>query len=177
VPPGESVGVNLKPGARKLTVVVHVVSSVSWLALMLCLLTLGATALVTSDPDTVRAAYRVMPILGDTLIIPLGLLSLSSGLVLSLGTRWRLFRYYWVAAKFWMTIAATAASIFALRARLHEAADIVRRHPTGPLHPGFVRYNLVIVPSVALCVYLTNVILSVVKPWGQRAPFRKRSLR
>jgi hypothetical protein len=163
----------LSPRARKSWVVVHVVASVGWLALMLCLLTLGATALATDDAGTLRTAYRAMGMLGDALIVPLSLLTLLSGVVLSLGTPWGLFRYYWVAVKFWLTLAATVASIFALNARLHDAVHAVDRHPTGPIaamHLGFVRYNTVIVPTFALSLYLAMVVLSVFKPWGRRVP-------
>lgn len=163
----------LSPRARKSWVVVHVVASVGWLALMLCLLTLGATAVATDDADTLRTAYRAMGMLGDALIVPLSLLTLLSGVVLGLGTPWGLFRYYWVATKFWLTLAATAASIFALTARLHDAVHAVDRHPTGSIaamHLGFIRYVTVIVPSVALLLYLTLVVLSVFKPWGRRSP-------
>ncbi|MER5698913.1 DUF2269 domain-containing protein [Streptomyces mirabilis] len=152
-------------------VVVHVVVSVSWLALMLCLLTLGTTALATNNADTLRIAYRAMGMLGNILIIPLSLLTLVSGVMLALATLWGLFRYYWVSAKFWLTLATTVASIFALTARLHDAADAVARHPVGPISAmdlGFIRYNMVIVPAVALLLYLANVILSVFKPWGRR---------
>ncbi|MEV6290518.1 DUF2269 domain-containing protein [Streptomyces sp. NPDC051896] len=168
----------LPPRARKSWVVVHVVASVGWLALMLCLLILGATALATDDAGTLRTAYRAMGMLGDPLIVPLSLLTLLSGVVLSVGTPWGLFRYYWVAVKFWLTLAATAASVFALTARLHEAVHAVQRHPTGPIaamHLGFVRYDTVIVPAVALLLYLAMVALSVFKPWGRRvtAPVRE----
>ncbi|MEU6573527.1 DUF2269 domain-containing protein [Streptomyces sp. NPDC046805] len=121
-------GRRLSQKARKSMVVVHVVVSVSWLALMLCLLTLGTTALATDNADTLRIAYRAMEMLGGVLITPLSLLTLVSGIVLSLGTPWGLFRYYWVSTKFWLTLAATVASIFALTARLHDAADAVARH-------------------------------------------------
>ncbi|MFJ9483549.1 DUF2269 domain-containing protein [Streptomyces mirabilis] len=156
-------------------VVVHVVVSVSWLALMFCLLTLATTALATNDADTLRTAYRAMGMLGDALIIPLSLLTLVSGVVLALGTLWGLFRYYWVSTKFWLTLAATVASIFALTARLHDAVDAVARHPVGSISAmdlGFIRYNMVIVPAVALLLYLANVILSVFKPWGRRSTAR-----
>ncbi|MEV7353521.1 DUF2269 domain-containing protein [Kitasatospora sp. NPDC091276] len=160
----------LSPTARKSAVVVHIVSSVSWLGLMLCLLTLGTTGLLTDSAETLRSAYRMMPLLGDALVFPLSLLSLLTGLLLALGTPWRLFRYRWVAVKFWLTLAATAASIFELTARLHEAAHLVDQHPTGTIadmHLGFTRYNLVIIPIVALSVYVANVVLSVVKPSGR----------
>ncbi|MEU6555190.1 DUF2269 domain-containing protein [Streptomyces sp. NPDC046915] len=165
-------GPRLSQRARKSMVVVHVVVSVSWLALMLCLLTLGTTALATNNADTLRTAYRAMGMLGDVLIIPLSLLTLVSGVVLALGTPWGLFRYYWVSAKFWSTLAATVASVFALPARLHDAVGAVTRHPVGPISAmdlGFIRYNMVIVPAVALLLYLANVILSVFKPWGRRS--------
>jgi len=152
---------------------VHVAVAVGWLGVTLCLLALGTTALVTQDATTLRAAYRAIKIIGDVLVIPVSLLSLLTGLWLSLATPWGLFRYRWVLTKFWLTLAATAASVFALRARLNEAAQSTADHPTGSIasmHLGFERYNLVIVPSIALCVYLANVAIAVAKPWGRRTP-------
>jgi hypothetical protein len=161
----------MPPRVRKILTVVHVVSSVGWLGLMLCLLTLGGTALLSDDGTTVRSAYRGMNMLGDTLIIPIALLALLTGLLLALGTRWGLFRHTWVITKFWLTLVAAAASIFELRARLHEAVQLVNQHPTGPvsdMHLGALRDTLVVAPVVALAIYLTNVTLSIAKPWGRR---------
>ncbi|MFJ9458965.1 DUF2269 domain-containing protein [Kitasatospora sp. NPDC101447] len=161
----------LPPRARKALLVLHVVASVSWLALMLCLLTLAVTALTTGDADRLRTAYRAMGLLGDALVLPLSLLTFLSGVVLGLGTSWGLFRYYWVSTKFWLTLAAMTASVFALTARLHDAVRAVDVHPTGPIRAselGVVRYTTVIVPAVALSLYLFAVVLSVYKPWGRR---------
>ncbi|MFH9350701.1 DUF2269 domain-containing protein [Kitasatospora sp. NPDC017646] len=172
-----SVGRRLSPGARKRLMVLHVVVSVSWLALMLCLLTLAVTALTADDGDRLRTAYRAMGMLGDTLVLPLSLLTFVSGVALGLGTTWGLFRYYWVSAKFWLTLGAVAASVFALTARLHDAVRVADAHPTGPIPVadlGFIRYNTVIVPAVALSLYLFNVILSVYKPWGRRKAVGRR---
>ncbi|MGK4579948.1 DUF2269 domain-containing protein [Kitasatospora sp. HPMI-4] len=166
----------LPPRARKSVVVAHVTSSVSWLALMLCLLTLGAAALATDDADTVRSSYRAMRLLGDVLVLPLSLLSLGSGLALSLWTPWGLFRYRWTTVKFWLTLAAAAASNIELTARLHDAARLANRHPGGSIAQmqlGFLRYNLVIIPTVALALYGFLVAVSVTKPWGRRHPTRR----
>ncbi|MFI2609247.1 DUF2269 domain-containing protein [Kitasatospora sp. NPDC018619] len=164
-------GRRLPPALRKALVVLHVVASVGWLALMLCLLTLAVAALTTADADRLRTAYRAMGLLGDALVLPLGLLTFLSGVVLGLGTSWGLFRYHWVSVKFWLTLGALAASVLALTDRLHEAVRAADAHPTGPItvaELGFVRYNTVIVPAVALTLYLAIVILSVYKPWGRR---------
>ncbi|MEU1290347.1 DUF2269 domain-containing protein [Kitasatospora sp. NPDC005856] len=164
-------GRRLPPAVRKPLVALHLVASVSWLALMLCLLTLAVTALTTGDADRLRTAYRAMGLLGDALILPLSLLTFLSGVALGLGTSWGLFRYYWVSTKFWLTLGAMTASVLALTGRLHDAVRVADAHPTGPITVadlGFVRYNTVIVPAVALTLYLFNVILSVYKPWGRR---------
>lgn len=153
----------------------HVAVSVSWLGLTLCLLAMAVTALLTNDADTVRAAYRSMKILGDTLVIPVSLTALLSGLWLSLATPWRLFAWRWVTVKFWLTFAAAAASVFALRGRLNEAAHVAALHPVGSvadMHLGTLRASMVVIPTVATCVYLTNVVLSVTKPWGVRTSTR-----
>ncbi|GAA4609624.1 membrane protein [Actinoallomurus liliacearum] len=166
----------LSPAARKTTLVAHLIASMGWLTLMICVLVLALSALATSDADTLRTAYRAMPMLGDALILPLSLLSPASGLVLALGTPWRLFRYHWVAVKFWLTLAATVASNLALTARLHEAAHAATRHPTGSIERmdlGFLPYNLVIISCVAIALYTTTVVLSVAKPWGPRAKYRR----
>ncbi|MGW3227033.1 DUF2269 domain-containing protein [Kitasatospora sp. NPDC001095] len=166
-----SAGRRLPPAARKPLVILHVVASVSWLALMLCLLTLAVTALTAGDAERLRTAYRAMGLLGDTLILPLSLLTFLSGVVLGLGTPWGLFRYHWVSAKFWLTLGAVTASVLALPDRLHDAVRVADAHPTGPITVadlGFVRYNTVIVPAVALTLYLVSVVLSVYKPWGRR---------
>ncbi|MFJ7906834.1 DUF2269 domain-containing protein [Kitasatospora sp. NPDC096204] len=170
-PVSASAGRRLPPAARKPLVVLHVVASVSWPALMLCLLTLAVTALTTGDADRLRTAYRAMGLLGDALILPLSLLTFLSGVVLGLGTSWGLFRYHWVSTKFWLTLGAMTASVLALPDRLHDAVRVADAHPTGPITMadlGFVRYNTVIVPAVALTLYLVNVVLSVYKPWGRR---------
>lgn len=76
----------LKRPARRTLLVTHVATSVSWLGLTLGLLTLGVTAFLTNDATTTQAAYRAMKILADWLIIPIALLALISGVLLSLGT-------------------------------------------------------------------------------------------
>ena len=168
---GGTVLPRLSRRGRKILVCTHVAVSVSWLGVTLCLLVLALTAMLTNDADTVRAVYRAMKVIGDTLVIPVSLTALLSGLWLALATPWGLFTWRWVAVKFWLTLAAAAASIFALRARLDEAAHAAAIHPVGSvaaMHLGFLRTNMVIVPSVATCVYLANVAIAVGKPWGRR---------
>ncbi|NUS84279.1 MAG: DUF2269 domain-containing protein [Streptomyces sp.] len=159
---------NLSRPARRALLVVHVVVSVGWLGLTLCLLALGIAGAASGSADTAEAAYRAMKIFGDWLIAPISLASLLSGVALSLGTPWGLARYRWVYIKFWLTVPAAGASIFALRAEIASAAGDAS---AGRAVPSTV--DLVIAPSVALGVYLFLTAISVLKPWGLTARGRR----
>lgn len=148
----------------------HVAVSVGWLGLDLGLLTLGLTGLLSGDPDTVRAVYRSMGVLVDVAVIPVSLLTLGTGILLSLGTRWGLARYWWVLVKLALTLVAAVASLLALRSTVHGAIDLLPA--TGPVDVGGAAASLVAAPTVALCVYGAATALSVYKPWGRRKPPR-----
>ncbi len=166
----------MPPRLRKLVLTAHVVASVGWLGIDVALLTLGVTGLATHEPEVLRAAYVAMGLFGAFLIVPVSLGALVTGLVLSLGTRWRLLRHYWVLAKFALTAAATAAVILALRPRLGEAATRALNVPLGALATGGVgdsSVTLVAAPGVALLALSTATVLSVYKPWG-RTPYGRR---
>ncbi|WP_330174801.1 DUF2269 domain-containing protein [Streptomyces sp. NBC_01498] len=146
----------LKRPVRRALLVVHVAVSVSWLGLTLGLLTLGITAYDTGDSTLTEASYRAMRVFAEWLLAPVALITLGSGLVLSLGTPWGLARHRWVWVKFWLTLATAAATIFSLRPEIEHAAD----------NGGVPDISLVVAPSVATSAYLFMTVVSVLKPWG-----------
>jgi uncharacterized membrane protein len=158
--------------ARRTVLVVHVTASASWLGLSLGLLALGATAASTGSAVTVEASVRAMKLFADWLLIPAALLTLLSGLVLSLGTVWGLARYRWVYTKFWLTLATTTATVFALRPAVNSAVIAVAAG--GPLpDAGDVLFG----PVVSLSAYVFMTVISVLKPWGRtRRGKRSRAL-
>ncbi|POX40951.1 DUF2269 domain-containing protein [Streptomyces sp. Ru73] len=166
---------------RRAFLVVHVVVSVGWLGLTLGLLALGIAAATAADGpgaaggavDLAGAAYRAMKVFIDWLIVPLALLTLVSGLVLSLGTPWGLARHRWVVTKFWLTLGAVAATVFALRTQINTASAAVTAGRAVPPET-----DLVAAPAVALSLYVFLTAISVLKPWGPTARGRRlRQLR
>ncbi|MET7933558.1 DUF2269 domain-containing protein [Streptomyces sp. NPDC005322] len=158
----------LKRPVRRGLLVVHVVVSVGWLGLTLGMLALGITGAVAGSAEEAGAAYRSMDVMGDWLLIPVSLLALASGVVLSLGTPWGLARYRWVWVKFWLTLVTTAATAFALRARINAAmADVTAGRAVG------ATTDLILAPSVSLSVYVFLTAISVIKPWGLTARGRR----
>ncbi|MFI8995629.1 DUF2269 domain-containing protein [Streptomyces sp. NPDC053542] len=164
----------LSRSARRAILVVHVVVSVGWLGLTLGLLALGIAASTAGGggadaaSELAAAAYRSMKIFIDWLIIPLALLTLISGLVLSLGTPWGLARHRWVVTKFWLTLGAVTATVLALRTQIGAAAGaVVAGRPVPP------ETDLVVAPAVALALYVFLTAISVLKPWGPTARGRR----
>ncbi|MFI6278614.1 DUF2269 domain-containing protein [Streptomyces sp. NPDC050988] len=147
--------------ARRATLVVHVAASAGWLGLTLGLLALGITATTTGSAVTVEASVRAMKLFADWLLLPLAFLTFTSGLVLSLGTPWGLARHRWVYIKFWLTLATTTATVFALRPGVGSA--VAAASAGGPLpDAGDVLFG----PIVSLSAYLFMTVISVLKPWG-----------
>jgi uncharacterized membrane protein len=153
--------VKLSRPARRASLVVHVVASAGWLGLSLGLLALGATAATTASVATVAASVRGMQLFADWLLLPLALLTLSSGVVLALGTPWGLARHRWVFTKFWLTLATTTATVFALRPGVNSAVVAVAAGGPPP-DAGDVLFG----PVVSLSAYVFMTVISLLKPWG-----------
>ncbi|MEU4492843.1 DUF2269 domain-containing protein [Streptomyces sp. NBC_00210] len=151
----------LKRSARRALLVVHVAASAAWLGLTLGLLALALTAATTESAPMIEAACRSMKVFTDWLVIPVALLTLLSGLVLSLGTKWGLARHHWVFTKFWLTLVTITASVFALRPGVNAAVEAVASGspPADPL-------DLVMGPVVSFSAYVFMTVISVLKPWG-----------
>jgi hypothetical protein len=159
--PGTVFSMRLSRPARRASLVVHVAASASWLGLTLGLLALGITATTTGSAVTVEASVRAMKLFADWLLLPVAFLTLLSGLLLALGTLWGLARHRWVCTKFWLTLATTTATVFALRPGVNSAVDAVA--VGGPLpDPGEVLFG----PIVSLSAYVFMTVISVLKPWG-----------
>lgn len=99
----------LAPPTRKAIVVLHVISSVAimgqvWVNAVLAVIAMRA-------PGSARAAYSFMQDLVFASAAPLSVLSLFSGVVLGLGTKWGVLRFRWVAAKLVLLLLVVLAGI------------------------------------------------------------------
>jgi hypothetical protein len=152
----------MAPGLRKLVLAVHLTSSLGWIGAVVAYLALGLAAATGRDAQTVRAAWIAMELTGWSVIVPLALAALLTGLVMSLGTPWGLFRHYWVLISLVLTIVAAVVlllhmptvSHLASVARTADAADL------GGLGGDLLH------PGAGLLVLLVITGLNVYKPRG-----------
>jgi len=154
----------MPPPLRKLALAIHLTCSVGWIGAVAAYLALDVTVAVSRDPQTVRSAWIAMGLVVAWAIVPLAAASLLTGLVMALGTRWGLFRHWWVLISLMLTIGAalvllSEASVIgdaaALAARpTTSAAQLLALPPTLPHSLG------------GLAVLLVIQVLNVYKPQG-----------
>ena len=163
---------NMTPGVRKLTLTAHVTSSVGWLGSVAAYLAVALAGLTSNDPQMVRAAYLVTALIGWLVIVPLSFAALSTGLVQSLATEWGLFRHYWIASKFVLTVGAMIVLLVHMQTVSRMARIAVESSLAGGDHRG-MRTQLVVHAIGGLIVLLTTTVLSIYKPWGKTAYGRR----
>jgi hypothetical protein len=170
----------MTPGVRKFALTVHLTCSVGWIGAVVAYLALGIAAVTSPDAQTVRAAWTAMDVTGWWAIVPLAMAALLTGLVISLGTHWGLFRHYWVLISLALTSLCTVVSLvhmpsvsaMAQLARNVDGADL--RALGGDLFH----------PAAGLLVLLAIAVLNVYKPagvtrygWRRQREHRKALLR
>ncbi len=150
------------PRVRKFALSAHLTFSAGWIGAVLAYLALGVAAVRSEDARTVRAAWVAMELTGWYVIVPLALAALSTGLVMALGTKWGLFRHYWVVISFTLTALATVVlllhmpEVSVMAAIAREAEEDNLASLGGDLfHPG-----------LGLVVLLLVQVLNVYKPPG-----------
>jgi hypothetical protein len=161
---------------RNLLLTIHIVVAVGALGTDTILLTLAVTGLASRDPELIRAAYLAMDLLVSTVLVPLALAALGTGVLLGLGTRWGLVRHYWVLTKLALTLVLASAAVFVLRPSLNQAAASALALPLAELPTagiGQVAVRAATAPAVGVLLLTTAVALAVSKPWG-RTRFRRR---
>lgn len=163
----------MRPAVRKLALSVHLTCSVGWIGAVVAYLGLGVAAVNASDDATMRSAWVAMEITGWFVIVPLAVLSLLTGLVMSLGTKWGLFRYYWVAISFVLTLLCTVVLILHMPS-VSSKVDVALKVEGEALEAlGGDLFH----PGIGLVILLVVQILNIYKPpgltrygWRQQQP-------
>jgi phage shock protein PspC (stress-responsive transcriptional regulator) len=163
------------PLVRKSLTVVHAICGIGWMGVDIAVFALLMTARTTDDPALVASGFNAIRIIVPLAVPALSLGMLATGVLLGLGTRWGLIRYWWVLVKLIMALimvvlvfaslvpavtsisvlAPTATSADELRARLGSLSDML-------LFP----------PIVSFLMLGVATVLSIFKPW-RRTPWSR----
>src|SRR5215210_2437485 len=158
---------------RKCALAAHIALSVGWIGAVADYIALDVAAATSRNAETLRACYLAMELIAWYVIVPLALTSLLTGLVMSLGTKWGLFRHYWVLISLLLTIIATVVLLVETQTIGHFATIAADPATSG----GDLRSlgNTMIHSVGGTVVLLVILVLNVYKPRGMtRYGWRKQ---
>jgi hypothetical protein len=151
---------------RKAVLVLHIAAAGAWIGLDVVLAVLVVVAATTDDRQREATALQALELFATGPMLVTGLVCLVSGLVLGLGTKYGLVRYWWVAVKLVLNVVLVVLVATALRSGVQEAAEHGRAlaaGEVGSIPVGDLKFPPIVSP-VALMLATT---LSVYKPWGR----------
>ena len=161
----------LSQRTRRTVLVVHILSAGVWVGVDVLVAVLVAVGRFAGDDATRGLAYQA---LGTFVVMPMlvtGLVCLASGVVLGLGTKWGLMRYWWVLVKLVMNVALCVLIVVALRPGMPDVVDAGEAIAAGGTTDTDLS-SLFFPPIVSLSLLSLATWLSVFKPWGRRRPRR-----
>jgi hypothetical protein len=148
---------------RNMLLTVHIATAAGAIGADLGLLAMGMAVLSGTDP---AAIYPAAHLVASSVMAPLAIAAVVTGLWLGLGTSWGVLRYWWTAIKLVISVALATALILVLIPSLAASADAAL---SGTAFADARRVLLAVTPIVATSLLLVNVVLAVFKPgWRLR---------
>jgi hypothetical protein len=154
----------MSPGVRKFALSAHLTISVGWIGAVAAYMALDVATTASEDARMLRAAYLGMESIVSFVIVPLAFASLLTGLVMSLGTKWGLFRHYWVLISFLLTAAATL--VLLVERRVIRSLAAVAADPTTSSDDLRALGSTLVHSVGGALVLLLILLLNVYKPRG-----------
>jgi hypothetical protein len=153
-------------GTRKATLVVHVISAGAWIGIDVIVGVLVVAGWFSGDPAVRGVAYQALGLFALWPMLTSGLVCLASGVMLGLGSRYGLVRYWWVAIKLVMNVILCLLIVFALRPELGQLVEHGQAVAAGGGSDLDVS-TLFFPPAVSLASLTIATVLAVFKPWGR----------
>jgi hypothetical protein len=149
---------------RKLLLTSHITFSVGWFGAVAGFLALSIAGLNSENEQIIRSAYLSMDLISWYVILPAALGAFITGIIQSLSTPWGLFKHWWIAVKFILTLGATALLLLHMKP-IGLMADVAMVGNISDYRG--LQVQLIADASLALAVLLFTTAISVYKPWGR----------
>jgi hypothetical protein len=157
---------------RKGFLVLHIGAAGAWLGIDVVLAILVFTGMLTDDLRIAATCYQALAVFAIWPLLAVGVVCLISGVVLALGSKYGLVKYWWVVVKLALNIVLSALVLVALRPTI-DAATVYGQQLAAGHAVGAAPSDLLFPPTVSPTCLAIAIVLSVFKPWGL---IRKRKL-
>lgn len=156
----------MTPRLSKAVLTSHITFSVGWLGAVAVFLVLAITGLRSQDNQLVRSSLIAMKLSAWFVIVPFCLTSLFTGVVQAIGTKWGLFKYYWVVVKLFLTVASTILLLLHMQPISYLAGGATDSSFSTSQHTGQL-IDLLTKAGAAILVLIAITTISIYKPWGK----------
>jgi hypothetical protein len=116
-----------------------------------------------------HAVNLVMERIDDFVMIPVPLVAIATGIVLSWGTLWGFLRWYWVLVKQIATYALVLLAPFTVHEWIVQMTTLSQTGGGGASYAALQQLH-VMASAVIVITGAAIVTISVLKPWGRRTP-------
>jgi hypothetical protein len=165
----------LTPASRKAVMVLHAICGIGWMGVDIAVFVLLMTARTSDDAALVVSGFNAIRMIVPIAVPPLSLGVLATGLLLGLGTRWGLVRYWWVLVKLVFSLIMTVLVFVSLVPGVNSiavlstttASAVALRASLGSLPD-----QLMFPPIVSFLMLGVAAVLSIFKPW-RRTPWSR----
>lgn len=147
---------------RKAVLVVHLASVGSWLGIDVVMAVLVFTAMRTEEYATKALSFRALELIAVWPMTVSGLTCLATGVLLAVGGKYGLTKYWWVVVKLGLNLLLSTLVLMALRPDVNAMAEQARAQD-----PALNAGDLIFPPIVSPTLLMVAVVLSVFKPWGR----------
>lgn len=152
--------------SSKLVLTSHITFSVGWLGAVAVFIVLAITGLTTMDNQLSRSVLIAMDMSAWFVIVPFCLASFFTGLIQALGTRWGLFKHYWIVVKLFLTIAMTILLLLHMQPISYLANVATETSFQNSRYAGQL-LDIITKAGAAILVLVFITTISVYKPWGK----------
>jgi hypothetical protein len=158
----------LSPRARRLALVVHVVSSVGLVGSSAGVLILALSAAATDETVAAHALYVAMRTAVFAVAVPFSFIALGSGIVLGLGTKWGVLRHGWVTAKLVLLVVIILTGALVVRPSMdHVIAATSGPAPGAKPDLGASQWEPAVAAASNIVLVVVAVALAIFKPGGR----------
>lgn len=161
----------LSANRRKWLLVLHLLFSAIMLGVASAFLILSITAASTSDDGVLKACYSSMHVLAKTSVRASTIGAVVTGIMLSVLTRWGLFRFYWIIVKEGLTLLSIVLGPIGMYVLRLKAVKLTSAEGLGALdNPAFQVNDERLLAGIVLQIIslVAMFVISVFKPWGTR---------
>ncbi|MFM9281592.1 DUF2269 family protein [Paenibacillus jiagnxiensis] len=155
---------------KSLLVAVHVIAAAAWIGGTLGMLLLGLYLQKSSNGEQLMYTLANMEVIDENLLKYPALLTLLTGILLSVWTQWGLIKHYWVVIKLVLTVLTILIGIFFLNDWTASLTEMAEHLSISPLQNSDFQHtwlSVMITGGFNLMCLLFMVFITYYKPFGK----------